>query len=93
LEANSLAEVNKQELYHLVDSLPLKEITTAKRFLEFLLSQKDEDDPLLSVLMDAPEDDEPLDVLETASIRKSMRDIARGDVQSLDEVKKELEEL
>jgi len=88
-----LAEVNKQELYHLVDSLPLKEITTAKRFLEFLLSQKDEDDPLLSVLMDAPEDDEPLDVLETASIRKSMRDIARGDVQSLDEVKKELEEL
>jgi hypothetical protein len=93
LEANSLAEADKQELHQLVESLPIKEIVAAKRFLEFLLSQKDKDDPLLSVLMDAPEDDEPLDVMETASIRESMRDIARGDVQPLDEVKKELEEL
>jgi hypothetical protein len=80
-DVNSLV---KQELYHLIDSLPPKEITTAKRFLEFLLSYQDESDPLLSALMDASEDDEPLDALETASIRQSMRDIARGDAQSLE---------
>ncbi len=86
-EATSSA---KQELHHLVDSLPLQEIAAAKRFLEFLLFKKDEDDPVFSAFLDAPEDDEPLDALEIAGIEEGRRDIARGDTQPWDEVKKEL---
>jgi hypothetical protein len=89
LEANSLAEVNKQELHHLVDSLPLKEIVAAKRYLEFLLSQKNEDDPVFSAFLDAPEVDEPLDAVEATDLRESMREITRGETRSWDEVKKE----
>lgn len=88
-----MAEVTssaKQELYHLVDSLPLKEIAAAKRFLEFLLSKKDEDDPVFSAFLDAPEVDEPLDSLDAADLRESIREIARGETRSWDEVKKEL---
>lgn len=80
----------KRELYQLVDSLPLKEIKVAKRFLEFLLSQRDENDSTLRDLLDAPEDEEPLDALEIAGIEEGRRDIARGDTQSWDEAKKEL---
>lgn len=82
----------KRELYQLVDSLPLKEIKVAKRFLEFLLSQRDENDSTLRALLDAPEpeDEEPLDALEIVGIEEGRRDIARGDTQSWDEVKKEL---
>jgi hypothetical protein len=79
----------KRELYHLVDSLPLKEIRVAKRFLEFILSHRDENDPTLRALLDAPEDEEPPDALEIAGIEEGRRDIARGDTQSWDEVKKE----
>jgi hypothetical protein len=86
-EATSSA---KQELYHLVDSLPLQEIAAAKRFLEFLLFKKDEDDPVFSAFLDAPEVDEPLDPLETAELRESMREITQGETRSWDEVKKEL---
>jgi hypothetical protein len=93
MEVAYLTEANmptKQELHQLVDSLPLKEIAAAKRYLQFLLSQKDEGDPLLSALMDAPEDDEPLTPEELEAIEEGRRDIARGDTQPWDEVKKEL---
>jgi hypothetical protein len=39
----SLAEPAKQELQHLVDSLPLKELAAEKRYLQFLLAQKDKE--------------------------------------------------
>jgi hypothetical protein len=50
----------------------------------------EEDDPILEALMNAPEDKEPLDDLETAGIEEGLRDIARGDTRPWDEVKIEL---
>ena len=37
-----------------------------------------------------PEVDEPLDSLDAADLQESMREIARGETRSWDEVKKEL---
>lgn len=80
----------KRELHQLVDSLPLKEIKAAKRFLEFLLSRRDENDLMLEALMNAPDDEESLDILETSGLREGLREIARGETRPWDEIKKEL---
>ena len=80
----------KQELHQLVDTLPLKEIKAAKRFLEFLLSRKYEDDLMIEALLNAAEDEEPLENSEIVSLQLSLSEIARCQTRPWDEVKKEL---
>lgn len=57
--------------------------------MEFLLSRRD-DDLMLEALMNAPGDEEPLDVLETSGLREGLREIARSETRPWDEVKKDL---
>lgn len=85
-----MAEADKQELHQLVESLPIKEIKAAKRFLEFLLSRTGEEDPVLDALLSTPEDEEPLETLEIAGIREGMLDIEQGATRSWKQAKEEM---
>jgi hypothetical protein len=55
----NMPTVSKGDLYKLIDSLPEGDTLAAKRFLERLLNKAH--DPLVLALLNAPEDDEPLD--------------------------------
>lgn len=80
----------RDELHHLVDALPKREIAAAKRFLEFLLSRKAENDPWVKFLENPPIDDEPLDEDDLEAIEAADKDIAEGRVKPWDQVKKGL---
>jgi len=44
----------KQELHHLIDTLPAAQVTAAVRYMHYLCA-----DPVLLSLLNAPPDDEP----------------------------------
>lgn len=79
--------ISKNDLYRLIDALPEKEHTIAKSFLEFLLSQKN---PWRDLLENPPEVDEPLDIEDIKAMEEAERDIAEGNTQLWEDVKKEL---
>ena len=79
--------VSKMQLYHLIDALPENEAEIAKVFLEFLLSKVN--DPIVRVLANAPEDDEPLEEKEIDSIYEAQKDVKEGRTQTLNEMKRE----
>ena len=78
----------RQQLHRLVDQLPESEIGTAQRVLEALTALGH--DPLLQMLADAPEDDEPLTAEEEALIEEGRQQLQRGEGRSLEEVQREL---
>ena len=69
----------RREIHHLVDALPERELTAAKRYLQFL--QGVENDSLHAALMTAPWDDEPESPEEVEAIREAYRDMERGAVE------------
>ena len=78
----------KDRLHSLVDGLPESEVPAAERFLEYLRLAGT--DPVLHTLLTAPEDDEPETPEEREAVAEARRDIASGNVFSLEEVRREL---
>ena len=56
---------NRDSLHRLVDEIPDSELHAARRMLQYL---RDQSDPLLRALLDAPEDDEPLTEQDAAAL-------------------------
>jgi hypothetical protein len=80
--------VQKDELHRLIDALPEKEIATAKRFLEFLAIQPDEES-WDEFLKNPPIDDEPLTEYDLLDIKEGEKAIAEGRVKSWEQIKRE----
>jgi hypothetical protein len=78
----------KERLHRLVDELPDSELHAAARYLEYLRSMGG--DPLLRTLMEAPLDDEPETDEERAAVAEAREALARGEVVSDEELKREL---
>ena len=68
--------LTRREIHHLVDALPERELTVAKRYLQFL--QGVENDSLNAALMTAPWDDEPESPEEIEAIHEAYQDVERG---------------
>ena len=65
----------KAELRRLIDELPESELHAAKRFLEYL---RDQADPLLRALRNAPPDDEPETQEERQAVAEAWEDVRAG---------------
>jgi hypothetical protein len=78
----------KRVLYRLVDSLPTREVPAARRYLEYLRDMGS--DPFLRALASAPVDDEAETPEEAAAVQEGRDAIARGDVVSDEELRREL---
>ena len=81
--------VTREQLYRLVDELPEDELATAARILEGLQGHS-EQDPMLKLLDEAPEDDEPLTPEDIAAIEEGKAAFRRGDYWTPQEAKREL---
>lgn len=77
----------KDNLHRLVDELPKKDLHSAKRYLEYLRNMGD---PVLSALMEAPEDDEPTTPEENKIAEEAWQEYLRGEGISAEEAKREL---
>jgi len=92
--------VNRADLHRLVDELPEAHTDAAARILQCLRDEKrdelsqalleDPNDPFLRALAAAPEDDEPETEEEREAVREGLEASARGEVYSLEDVKREL---
>ena len=76
--------LTRREIHHLVDALPERELTAAKRYLQFL--QGVEHDSLNAALMAAPWDDEPESPAEVEAIQEAYQDVQRGAIVDDEEV-------
>ena len=81
------SKATKKDLKGIVDQLPESELQTARRFLEYL---RDTCDPVLQAFLKAPEDDVPETEEERAAVPEAYEALARGDVVSDEELKREL---
>jgi uncharacterized protein YecE (DUF72 family) len=79
----------RERLHQLVDQLPPTEAPAAERYLEFLKDRAEH--PVLRAVRNAPVDDEELTEDELEQISEGEDDIAKGNVVSLEELKRELE--
>ena len=79
--------VPKERLHHLVDQLPEEELHAAERYLTYL---KEQGDPLLRVLLQAPLDDEPETEGERQAVEEAYEDLAADRVYSFGDVRKDL---
>jgi hypothetical protein len=73
----------RERLHELLDTLLDEQLGEAETMLRSLASSETltkDVDPLLDVLMNAPEDDEPLTDEDIAAIAEGKADIERGDV-------------
>ena len=77
----------KDDLHRLVDELPKRELSGAKRYLEYLRNMGD---PVLRALMEAPEDDEPATPEEDEGAEVARQEYRRGEGISMEEAKREL---
>ena len=77
----------KETLHNLVDLLPESEWEAARRVLEERLSKHD---PVLHAFLNAPEDDEPETEEEQAAVEEAYEALARGEVVSDEELRREL---
>lgn len=80
--------MTKADLYRLIDDLPEGKEETAYRVLKCLHEEKE--DPFLLAMAIAPEDDEPFTPEEQEAVREAEEAISRGEVYTLDEVRREL---
>jgi len=81
--------VTREHLYELIDALPEGELPAAERYLE-QLRERYENDPLMRLLDEAPEEDEPLTPEEIATIEEAKADYRRGDYLTAEEARREL---
>jgi hypothetical protein len=76
---------SKDELHHLIDKLPEGEVQAAQRFLEYLC-----DDPLIRMLREAPDDDEPTTAEDDQAAEQGWREYKAGKGRPWEAVRKEL---
>jgi hypothetical protein len=77
----------RDTLHRLIDELSESELTTAERFLNYLRATAD---PVLKALLDAPIDGEPETEEERRAVQAAREELARGEVRTLEEVRREL---
>ncbi len=77
----------REELHELIDQLPEQDLEQARRDLEKHLAKND---PVLRAFLEAPEDDEPETDEERDAVAEAYDAIARGDVISDAELRREL---
>ena len=77
---------NKDSLHRLIEALPDSAVDEAERLLQALAT----DDPVLRSALLAPEDDEPETPEEAAAVQEAREAMARGEVYTLKEVRREL---
>jgi hypothetical protein len=77
----------RDTLHRLVDELPESELAAAACFLNYLRVTAD---PLLRALREAPLDDEPETEEERRAVHTAREDLARGEVRTIEEVRREL---
>jgi hypothetical protein len=77
----------RDSLHRLIDELPESELATAERFLHYLRATAD---PVLRALLEAPLDDEPEADDERQAVQAAREELARGEVRTLEEVRREL---
>ena len=77
----------RDSLHRLIDELPESELGTAERFLHYLHATAD---PVLRTLLEAPLDDEPETDEERQAVQEAREELARGEVRTLEEVRREL---
>ncbi len=77
----------KEELHGLIDELAERDLYTAKHFLAYLRNIRD---PLLQKLVETPYEDEPLTEEDIAALDEAYEAIARGEVYSDEEVRRQL---
>ena len=78
----------KLELINLVQAVPEKELVTAKKLIESLISHSI--DPLTLALITAPIDDEPWTREDEEDLKEARKDILEGNTVPWEQVKKEL---
>jgi len=78
----------REALHCLIDEVPEEELEHVKYLIEN--HRRADRDPLLFTLATAPYDDEPETPEEAAAVAEARAAIARGEVYSLDEVKRKL---
>ena len=77
---------NRDGLHRLVDALPEAVVDEAERLLQALQT----DDPVVRTALLAPLDDEPETPEEAAATQEAREALARGEVFTLEEVRREL---
>jgi hypothetical protein len=77
----------RDRLHRLIDELPESELTTAERFLHYLRATAD---PVLRALLEAPLDNEPETDEERQDVQEAREELARREVRTLAEVRREL---
>jgi hypothetical protein len=77
----------RDTLHRLIDELPESELAVAERFLNYLHATAD---PVLRTLLEAPLDDEPETDEERHAVQEAREELARGEVRTLEEVRREL---
>jgi hypothetical protein len=80
--------VQKAELYNLIDFLPENSTIVVKKFIEFKI--KEQNDAIIKAFMEAPEVDEPLSDEDLADIAEARADIKAGYGVPWEEVKRDL---
>jgi len=76
----------RERIHQLVDDLPEQELPAVERFLR----QREDGDPVLRALANAPDDDEELTPEEDAAVQEGLDAIERGDVVSSAELRRSL---
>lgn len=82
--------VTKQDLHKLIDEIPEYEHTAVADYLKRLAELAQ--DPVYQAFMNAPIDDEPVTPEERAAIDEAKAEVARGEVYSLEDICRDLEE-
>ncbi len=77
----------RETLHKMVDLLPESEWEAVYRVLEERLAKHD---PVLRAFLNAPEDDEPETEEERAAVEEAYEALARGEVVSDEELRREL---
>jgi len=77
----------RDSLHRLIDALPESELAATERFLHDLRATTD---PVLRALLEAPLDDEPETMEERQAVHEAREELARGEVRTLEEVRREL---
>ena len=77
----------RDRVHRLIDELPESELAAAERFLHYLRATAD---PVLRALLEAPSDDEPETEAERQAVHQAREEMARGEVRTLAEVRREL---
>ncbi len=80
--------MTKERLHKLVDSLPEAEVHAAERYLQYLNDIGA--DSLLRAIAEAPYDDEDETEEERAAVGRAREQRARGEVKSIEQVRREL---